>query len=319
MKTISIIILTYNNCQETTIPCIESVLKQATTNLVEIIVVDNQSTDETREVIKEYQRENSKLIKVILNNKNYGYAEGNNIGIRQSIGDVVILLNNDTVVTPDWTTTLLCLFEQDDSIGLVGPISNSVGNEQMIACPGMTIDNFLPMAKEYTDQRSGNYFFTLNLGFFCVAVSRNVIDTVGLLDASYGLGMFEDTDYCARVTSAGYKLAVAEDSFVFHSGSFSFNKLSSSHYRNLFEKNLQLFISKNGSEWGISQISIAFWEKSLQDIERLRLYFEGKGDAIPPALEDMIMRSNSQSVLLGLISRLEQEAKDIDYCTVLGK
>jgi len=282
-------------------------------------VVDNQSTDETRMVIKDYEREHPELIKVILNDQNYGYAEGNNIGICQSIGDVVILLNNDTVVTPGWTTPLLSLFEQEASIGLVGPVSNSVGNEQMIACPEMTIDSFLPMAKKYTGARPGNYFFTSNLGFFCVAISRKVIETVGVLDPSYGLGMFEDTDYCARVTNAGYKLAVAEDSFVFHSGSFSFNKLSSSHYRNLFEKNLQLFISKNGSEWGISQISIAFWEKSLQDIERLRLYFEGKGDAIPPALEDMIMRSNSQSVLLGLISRLEQEAKDIDYCTVLGK
>jgi len=316
-KKISIVILTYNNCNETTIPCIDSVLKETPHENLEIIIVDNLSTDETREVIKEYEKQNSKIIKAILNDENYGYAKGNNIGIEIASGDYVILLNNDTVVTPNWIDTLLALFDKDETIGLIGPVSNSVGNEQMLACPDLTIDNFHAFAEEYVNKRKGNYFFTENLGFFCVAISRKVIDTIGVLDPNYGIGMFEDTDYCLQATKAGFKLAVSEDTFIFHSGSFSFKKLSSEQYQEIFTENRKYFLSKNEAEWGISQVSVAFWDKLLQDVNRLKLYYENNNESLPPALEDIMMRTDSQSALLSILKVIEDESKELNYGKIL--
>jgi GT2 family glycosyltransferase len=318
MKKVSIVILTFNNCKETTIPCIDSVLKHTSRERVEIIAVDNNSHDETKECLLAYEKANEKYFKAIINTINYGYAKGNNIGINASSGDIVILLNNDTVVTPNWLEALLDKFEQHEKIGLVGAVSNSVGNEQQVFNPSLDITNFHSFAEEYVSKRKGNYFFTENLGFFCVAISRDVLNKIGLLDENFGVGMFEDTDYCVRALNSDYKLAVAEDCFVFHSGSFSFKKLGTEKFQELFLKNYKYFTSKHGNLWGISQITWNFWNKFSQDIDHLNTYFEKSGNPPPPALEDINFRKNSLTALFSMLMRLEKITENINYPEILN-
>jgi hypothetical protein len=62
------------------------------------------------------------------------------------------------------------------------------------------------------------------LSFFCVALRRDVLDRVGMLDEDFGLGFYEDDDYCMRARHAGYKLICAEDVFVYHRGGGSFDR-----------------------------------------------------------------------------------------------
>jgi hypothetical protein len=78
---------------------------------------------------------------------------------------------------------------------------------------------------------------------------RNVYEEAGELDTTYGIGMFEDDDYCMRVRQLGYKLAIVEDAFVFHHGSVSFKKLEDKKYRALFEKNKLLYEQKWNQNW----------------------------------------------------------------------
>ena len=63
------------------------------------------------------------------------------------------------------------------------------------------------------------------LSFFCVALRRDVLDRVGMLDEDFGFGFYEDDDYCIRVRHAGYKLVCAEDVFVYHRGGGSFDRM----------------------------------------------------------------------------------------------
>ena len=90
-------------------------------------------------------------------------------------------------------------------------------------------------------------------------MSRLVMERVGFLDERFGLGMFEDDDYCVRVRKAGYKLAVVEDTFVFHKGSMSFKTMPTRDYLQLFEKNRTYFFNKHGMVWTYADIATAIW------------------------------------------------------------
>lgn len=316
---ISIIILTFNSCNQTTIPCLESIILNTSGFNYELIIVDNFSTDNTIEYLNNFKEKYNSLVRLILNKKNEGYAIGNNIGISASTGDYIVLLNNDTVVTPDWLNSLLNKFNYDPSIGLVGPVSNSVGNEQQIFNSNLNINNFHLHAKKYVDKRIDNFFYTLNLGFFCVAISRKVINSIGLLDINYGIGMFEDTDFCIRAINHGYKLVVAEDCFVFHSGSFSFNKLSNQKYSDIFKKNHSFFIQKNGFHWSISHIINNYWNKINLDLDKLKKELDSLDIEYPIALEDIEYRKNAFKSLLDISMNIESKINNVDYTDIIKK
>ena len=78
--------------------------------------------------------------------------------------------------------------------------------------------------------------------------------------------MFEDDDYCFRVKKAGFDLVIAEDSFVYHKGSLTFNKLAVKEYQELFNKNRELYRKKHGHVWTYADIAIANWRKIFHDL-----------------------------------------------------
>jgi GT2 family glycosyltransferase len=89
------------------------------------------------------------------------------------------------------------------------------------------------------------------LAFFCVAIKREIIEKIGLLDEAYGIGMFEDDDYCMRVKEQGYKLVCADDVFIHHHLSASFDK-NPEWKEQLFKKNKAIYESKWGKWEGHS-------------------------------------------------------------------
>lgn len=254
----SIIVLCYNSLEETTRPCLESVVKNTPADKYELIVVDNASSDGTPEYLQEFARLHAN-VQLQLNNVNKGYAGGNNDGIALANGEYIILLNNDTLVPAGWLDKLLHLFQNHPKIGLVGPVTNSAGNEQRIELDRLNEKNFEAISGEYIKRQAGVWFETEKLGFFCVAIRRSVIEKIGVLDEKFGIGMFEDDDYCIRAKKAGFTLAVAEDCFVFHKGSVSFGKLAVENYRQLFEKNRQYFYEKHQEAWLFSDIAMRSW------------------------------------------------------------
>ncbi|WP_167568676.1 glycosyltransferase [Brevibacillus migulae] len=244
---VSIIIVTYNNWSYTK-QCLDSLFRNNGYPNVEIIIVDNDSSDETRIQLARIQHPQ---LKVILSPTNTGFAGGNSIGCQAATGEYIILLNNDTIVPPGWLERLLTPLQKDPSLGMVGPMSNSVGNDQML-------DHFVGNAIEGADPKWLDEFYKLYrsrirytelLGFFCVAMTREVYTKIGDLDVNYGIGMFEDDDYCERVRQNGYKLGIVEDAFVYHHGSVSFKKLENDKYRSIWEKNKRYFEQKWGKEW----------------------------------------------------------------------
>ncbi len=241
---VSIIVVTYNNLEYTKM-CISSILEKTAYPSYKIIVVDNASDDGTRGYLEELGRREN--ISVVFNDSNLGFARANNVGIEKADGEFLILLNNDTIVTRGWIGGLLRHFH--DSVGMVGPVTNSIGNEAKINVSYSDINDMDCFAEYYTAKHFGEEFEIGVLAMFCVAIKREVVDRVGLLDEGYGIGMFEDDDYAMAVKREGYKLVCAEDVFIHHFGGATFGKMDSKEFRELFDRNRRRFEEKWGVKW----------------------------------------------------------------------
>jgi GT2 family glycosyltransferase len=246
-KRASIIIVTYNNLPLTKL-CLESVIRNSEHPNYEVIVVDNNSSDGTKNYLRSMAAKYSHLT-IILNEVNYGFAKANNQGIRQSSGNHLILLNNDTITPQGWLSRLLKHLE-DPEVGLVGPVTNFVGNEAKVDVTYRTWAEMEAFAQSYTWDRDGQVADIHMLAMFCVAMRRDVFDSVGELDERFGIGMFEDDDYSLRVRQKGYRIICAADAFVHHFGQAAFGKLiRSGDYDRLFDENRRKFEAKWNVEW----------------------------------------------------------------------
>jgi len=172
----SIIIPTYNHCDDLLKPCIDSIIKY--TNLesdIEIIISANGCKDNT----KEYVLSLGHPFKLVWNSDAIGFSRAINAGIEASTGEYVVLLNNDIILLEQekntWIDMLVEPFK-DATVGITGPIKGPS----------------TPANREF-------------IIFFCCMIKREVFDKIGFLDPIFGVGGGEDTDFCIRAESSDYK------------------------------------------------------------------------------------------------------------------
>lgn len=243
---ISVVVVTYNNLNFTR-ACLESLDEHSQYEHMEIIVVDNASSDGTSVFLSEWVTNGSNRV-LILNDDNRGFAAANNQGLEIATGDYLVLLNNDTYVTPGWARTLVRHLQRDKTIGLIGPVTNNIGNEAKIDIAYADMNEMLLKSFIYTRRHIGHTFSLRTAAFFCVMLPRSTYLRVGGLDEIFGLGFFEDDDYCRRIEQANLRIVCAEDVFIHHHLSASFNKLKQYDRQKLFEMNKKLYEAKWG-EW----------------------------------------------------------------------
>lgn len=241
---VSVIVVTYNNL-DLTKACLASLDEFSNYTPLEIIVVDNASSDGSREFLNEWIAATPNR-QLILNEENKGFAAANNQGLAIASGEYLVLLNNDTYVTPGWARTLLNHLRRDNSIGLIGPVTNNIGNEAKINIAYKGMDEMLHASASYTRRHIGKTLPLRTAAFFCVMMPRDVYQRVGQLDEAFGRGFFEDDDYCRRVEQLGLRIVCAEDVFIHHYLSASFKKMKSQERQALFEQNKVVYEAK----WG---------------------------------------------------------------------
>lgn len=241
----SIIIVTYNKFDYNKL-CIESIRQYTEPGSYEIIVVDNNSTDGTVEWL---QRQPD--IRLICNRENVGFPAGCNQGMAVAGGDSILLLNNDTIVTPQWLTNLKkCLFNADD-IGAVGAVTNSCSNFQSIPTEYASIEEMIGFARQINHSDPELWEERARLVGYCMLIKAEVVRKIGLLDEFFSPGNYEDDDYSLRIRNAGYRLVLCRDTFIHHFGSVSFGERTD-QFNHLLETNKQRFTEK----WGIAPFSI---------------------------------------------------------------
>jgi GT2 family glycosyltransferase len=246
---VSVVVLTYNNLDFSR-NCLFSIEEYSDYPNLEVIVVDNASADGSVEWLREWEQEPSRAghrRRLVLNEANLGFAAGNNVGLRVATGEFLVMLNNDTYVTRGWVRTLCAHLRRDRTLGIVGPVTNNIGNEAKLEIGYDDIVAMHRVAGEYTRAHPGGEIALRTAAFFCVAMPRHVFERVGELDEAFGVGFFEDDDYCRRVELAGWRVACAEDVFVHHHLSASFDQLKAEAKKKLFDANKAIYEAKWGA------------------------------------------------------------------------
>lgn len=243
---VSVIVVTYNNLAFTR-DCLASLAADSLSEPLEIIVVDNASTDGSVEFLQRWSASSGHSL--ILNNSNRGFAAANNQGLALAKGEFLALLNNDTQVTSGWAQTLRRHLQRDPGLGLIGPVTNNIGNEAKIDIRYQDSREMAIRARQYTWRHAGLSVPCATLGFFAVMMPRSTYQRLGPLDEAFGLGFFEDDDYCRRVEQAGLSCAFAEDVFIHHHLSASFKLMPGSQRQQLFNRNKAFYEAKWNRPW----------------------------------------------------------------------
>lgn len=213
-----IIVLNYNGLDDT-LDCLESLRKNDYTNY-EVIVVDNHSTGNDVKIITE--KYGDYLQTIIVNDYNYGFSGGNNVAINYSLqrnADVVLLLNNDTVVEPDFLTKLVEANKKFPEASILTPMINFYSNKSSIWSAGGRISKIRASGFPYGYNEEDinfrkNIFCTFASGC-CMYIRREVFIKIGLLDENYFLYL-EDTDFCYRASQACFKILYVGRSMIYH-------------------------------------------------------------------------------------------------------
>lgn len=271
---VSIIIVNYNTCKMTQ-ECIESVIEKTKDINYEIILVDNASTDESKDVFS-----SDKRITYIYNNENLGFGRANNVGVKVAHGRNILFLNSDTLLINNAIKILSYYLDSHETVGAVGgnlydfnmkPAMSFQRLRPSIVWELNSLFLNLPLRLRYG--KVSTYFNTgskpINVGYIMGAdlmVRKNIIDEIGCFDPDFFM-YFEETDLCNRINKNGYELKVIPEAQIIHLEGKSFNLDSSKPRINpkrieMFETSRRIYYKKN---------STAFHDRIAQKIYEISL------------------------------------------------
>jgi GT2 family glycosyltransferase/predicted SAM-dependent methyltransferase len=247
---ISIVIPVWNQ-HEMTLDCLRAVRENTTD--YEIVVVDNGSSPA-------FAREPQSLDTILRNETNLGFPVAVNQGIRAAKGDVIVLLNNDVIVTPGAINRLADLLSD---YAITAPVANyCAGLQQEATLPTYNDDAGLyEVAKDWAEQNKGKVREVNFVIGFCMAFKKSLFDEIGPLDESLWPCCGEEVDWCYRARVAGHKIGIACDVYVHHIGSQTFKKMEDEglvEYWHVCRRN-DMHLEK---KWGKN-----FWSRQVGEIE----------------------------------------------------
>ena len=229
MPNVGIVISNYNGWQDT-VQCLESLQKQTYRDF-EIILLDDASTNDSVQQLQKHLTENTVFLP---QEANSGFAAVNNVGMRRALADGcdwVLLLNNDTVVAPDFLETLL----RETPAGAVScPKMLFLDPPDEIWFAGGELDRATGKVKHLGGHEKDGPAFAEKkqvsfITFCCVLLPRQVVEEVGFLDET--LFMYcEDVDYCIRLADAGVPMWLLPDARIWHKAGGSAGGMLSVYY-----------------------------------------------------------------------------------------
>lgn len=232
MDSISIIIVTYNSENEIK-DCLESVFNHTIDINYKIIIVDNNSSDNTVSIINKY---NNKNISLISNKKNLGYTKANNQSILQSKGDYLLFLNPDTILHTNSIFELVNEIKNDNTVGAIAPQLKFTDGRIQKSCRRfprrrdiiyelLSLDKFFKNLKEFKYWKMEDFDHSFSQlveqpAGAALLIRKNVIDQIGLLDDQFPM-FFSDVDLCKRIIDNGSSIKFTTKTYITHKGGSS--------------------------------------------------------------------------------------------------
>jgi acetyltransferase-like isoleucine patch superfamily enzyme len=256
---ISIVIPVFNQ-HDMTQECLTAVLEN--TQGCEIILIDNGSNPPIKPPFSGFTE-----IKVIRNEENLGFPKAVNQGIREAKGDIIILLNNDVIVTPGWAYKLA---DKLNDVSIIAPMTNYCAGMQKITLP--VYENIEGLNKEasYLEKEREGEVEEVNFVIgFCMAFKKPLFDELGEFDESLWPCSGEEIDFCLRAREKGYKVGIALDTYVHHEGSKTFGDMEKAgqlKYDEICKRNDKHLAEKWGADFWqqqsiTSDINSVIWGK----------------------------------------------------------
>ncbi len=210
---VSLIVLNWNGRQHLEY-CLPSLLATDYPRY-EIVVVDNASTDDSVAFV----RENFPSVQVIANERNLGFSAGMNVGLRAAQGEIMVLLNNDVEVRPDWLRALVGAMLADETVGVAG-CKVYYPDGKTLQHAGATLNYPLLTSHHYgyQEEDQGQYDEIRTVDYVtgaALALKREVLNKVGYLDEGFFL-YYDDPDLCFHARRAGYTVIYVPDAVILH-------------------------------------------------------------------------------------------------------
>ncbi len=262
---VSIIIVNWN-AWEYLQNCLATIFNANYLDEYEVLLVDNASTDNSLDLVK---RE-FPLIKVIANSENVGFSRANNQGIRQCLGEYILLLNPDTDIRPFSINIQFDFLSTHPKTGIVGPrLLNGDGTIQDSCYPFPTLARelwrllHLDKIHPFGSYNLSTWDLTRprevdSLQGACLLIRREVFDQIGQLDEDYFM-YTEEIDFCYRAKKAGWGITWLPTAEVIHYGAQSTRQAAASMFLELYHSKLLFFRKHYGrrAAW-IYKLSIFF-------------------------------------------------------------
>ncbi|HDG98671.1 MAG TPA: glycosyltransferase [Desulfobacterales bacterium] len=257
---VSIIMPVFNNLSFTR-NCLEALYKVTPSDIFELVIVDNGSTDDTKFFLKAFKRKHNNLT-LITNEDNQGFAKACNQGAKIAKGKYLVFLNNDTIPLDRWLDELLKVAESDTKVGVVG--AKLLYPNGKIQHAGIELINGIPdHPYRFADPGIPEVNHQRELDMVtgaCMLIKKELFDELGGFDEAYKNGM-EDVDLCLRVREKGFKVIYCPKCVLYH-----YEGVSKGRFDHLRE-NLILFFNRWGKRFDeegrfIRDRSSIIWEGS---------------------------------------------------------
>ena len=261
----TVIIPTYNHCNDLLAPCIDSIFKYSNVYDIELIISANGCKDNTMTYLESLRHKYKLLklennLKIVWHDEPLGYSKAVNVGIQQATTDLIVLLNNDTILLPQHKNTWLELLSNPFNI------NEKCGISCVIKGPSE------PAGRDFAI-------------FFCVMIHKKVFDKIGLLSLDYGVGGGEDTEFSIECENAGFDVVQCLDNYystnigmfsgsfpIYHKGEGTLHDPNLvSNWNDIFLENSLTLAKKYNPRWYQWRLS-NYWERAV--------FF--KGDSVAP-------------------------------------
>ncbi|MBK8805548.1 MAG: glycosyltransferase [Bacteroidales bacterium] len=273
IDTVDIVVPVYNALDDVKV-CLQSLLIHQDGLMVKIIVVNDGSDQTTTEWLRKFCKFKS-VFQLVEHETNKGYTVAVNTGLKLSTAQYVITQNSDTIVSKGWLQGMIQCMNSEPKIGIVGPLSNAAswqnvpelyakeGGFAVNELPeGMTVDEMSFLIKSVSKRMRPKLPF---VNGFCFMIKRELITKIGYMDEEhFPVGYGEENDFCIRAADAGFKLAIADDVYVFHAKSKSFGHSR----RTELSKQGSLMLKKKHTESKFGALVEKVKDTSVLDIVR---------------------------------------------------
>ncbi len=228
---VAVILLNWNGLADT-IECVQSLTECSFENL-QVYIVDNASANNEGEILSD----KFPSATILMQKENLGFCKGNNVGIEQAIADgaeYIMLLNNDTIVTPASVAILVDEFKKIGNAGALSPVIMEYPEMQTVWFAEAKWDasraqfSLNPRGKTLVDLKIQDHWNTEFACGCCLFTTATIMKEVGLLDERY-FAYYDEADWCKRLDKKGYSSFTTSKAVIYHKVSKTTPKLVSTY------------------------------------------------------------------------------------------